>query len=151
MQYEQTVNGQRLVAATPDVFEQTLKLSADAIKAGEGFPCVVDLRKKQEMSEFPAAKCKELGINYAHVPVTPETLSEQDIDHCRREFARGWGRVLVISQGGQRALLMVILQAARVQGWKAPEATAKCPDLQLPTYKQYLEGYLSRHEVGVQA
>jgi protein tyrosine phosphatase (PTP) superfamily phosphohydrolase (DUF442 family) len=148
VQFEQQVNGQRLVASTPELLEAALSQTKESIKAGEGFPCIVDLRKKLEMGEFPASRCKDAGISYLHLPVTPESLSEQDIDHVRREFGRNWGRVLVISTHGQRAVLMVAMQAARVAGIGAADAAKKFPELTDPALKQYLEAYLNRHQVG---
>ena len=41
------------------------------------------MRKKMEAAESPAAKLKELGVSYQHVPVTLESYSEQDMDAGR--------------------------------------------------------------------
>lgn len=141
MRFEAEVHGQKLVGAPVAELDELLALSAEDIKAGKGYPCVVDVRKKMEASVAPAAKCKELGISYQHVPVTLESYSEQDMDHLRREFARKWGRVLVISAGGERASFLVLSHAARALSWKGEEALEKCP----PRWRGKLDAYLHRH------
>lgn len=132
MKLELELNGQTLVA-----------LDAEALDLTE-YKCVVDLRKAQERAEELAPKCKEKGVAYVHVPVTAETWSEQDMDFLRRETARRWGKLAVLSQGGQRAAAMLLMHWGR-SGTRTDEDTlAQCADLQ-DAWKDRIKDYLARH------
>lgn len=140
MHLELEVNGQTLVGA------DLAQLQAALADPEKKYPCVVDLRRRTEWSESPAPKFKELGVKYVPLPVDAETFSEQDMDAVRREFARHWGKVLVVSVRGARSCFLVLAHAARVQGWSYEDALAKCPDLK--NHEQlcaHLRSYLQRH------
>ena len=148
MHWEIELNNQKLVAAPASELSSVLALTPDAIKQGEGFACVVDLRKSQEIQDKPNARLQELGVRYVQVPVTAATFSEQDMDAVRREFARSWGQVLVVSQGGTRATFLTLAHAARVRGWSPEQAMESCPKMR-PAEEQawvdHLSCYLARH------
>ena len=145
MQWDIEVNQQKIAARPVQQLEALLKLTADDIKAGQGFLCVVDLRKVTEISKKPALK--ELDVRYVSVPVVVETFSEQDMDFVRREFARHWGRVLIVSEGGVRATFFALAHAARAQKWTLERALSECPALaKEKPWLDYLTAYLSRHQ-----
>jgi hypothetical protein len=148
MRWEIEINGTKIVAGPAAELTPLLELTPEAVKAGEGFPCVVDVRKAMEIVEKPTARLKELGVRYVPVPVTVATFSEQDMDAIRREFARSWPRLLVISQGGIRASFLALAHAARVKGWSLKEATESCSGLP-KEWLDHLGPYLARHKVVV--
>ena len=133
---ELELNGQTLVALDAQ--------ELDSVFAGADCKCLVDLRKAQERSDSPAPRCKEKGIAYVHVPVTPATLSEQDLDFVRRETGRRWGRLAVLSSGGQRAAALVLMHAGRSGQWSDEDTLARCPELE-DAWKQQVRTYLARH------
>lgn len=145
MRWEVEVNRDKLVAAPVGELTELLAKTAEAIQEN-GPKCVVDLRRGLEISEKPAARLRELGVNYVQVPVSAETFSEQDMDCVRREFARRWGRVLVVSEKGARAIYFVLSHAARAQGWSYEQAVASCSPLAGETiWLDHLRPYLARH------
>ena len=106
---------------------------------------VVDLRKVNEIAALPEG-LKEKGIQRVSLPVTAASWSEQDMDMLRREFLRGQSPVVVMSNGGTRAALMVLQHVARVEQWSADSALAKCPEVAAqPELKKLLQDYLQRH------
>lgn len=108
------------------------------------YKCVVDLRKAQERTEELAPKCKEKGVAYVHVPVTAESWSEQDMDFLRRETARRWGKMAVVSTGGQRAAAVLLMHWGR-SGVKTDEDVfAQCAELD-EAWKPRIQDYLARH------
>jgi len=132
MKLELELNGQTMVA-----------LDAAALDLAD-YKCVVDLRKAQERAEELAPKCKEKGVAYVHVPVTAETWSEQDMDFLRRETARRWGKLAVLSAGGQRAAAVLLMHWGR-SGEKTDEDTlGQCAELD-DAWKERIKAYLARH------
>ena len=145
MRWEVEVNGEKLAAGPVGELTELLGKTAEQIKES-GPKCVVDLRRGLEMPNKPTARLKELGVSYAHVPVILETFSEQDMDCGRREFARHWGQVLVISEKGSRAIFFVLSHAARAQGWSYEEALSNCSALSTEkVWLEHLKAYLARH------
>ena len=45
-----------------------------------GFRTVIDLRTEREGTAAEAARVREQGLRYVSVPVTPETLTEKDVE-----------------------------------------------------------------------
>jgi hypothetical protein len=106
---------------------------------------LVDLRKVNEIKAVPEG-LKDKGIRRVSIPVTAASWSEQDMDTLRREFLRGESPVVVMSQGGTRAALMVLQHVARVEQWSADTALAKCPEVAARAeLKKLLQDYLERH------
>ena len=102
---------------------------------------VLDLRKSTEIPAGEAAPPKVVRL-----PVTAGSLSEQDMDQARREFARGAGPFVVLSETGRRAAAVVLAHAGRVLGWKTEQALERCPDLsKSPDLARFLETYLAEH------
>ncbi len=78
--------------------------------------------------------------------MTTKTLSEQDMEQVRREFARSGGPFQVVSQTGWRAATVVLAHAGRVLGWKPEEALARCPGLgERADLAGFLSTYLTEH------
>ncbi|MCA9795822.1 MAG: hypothetical protein KC910_28640 [Candidatus Eremiobacteraeota bacterium] len=123
-------------------------LSDEHLKSIEdkAYPQVIDLRRNHEVDGKLAEKLREEGVHYTHIPVSPETLSEQDVDHARWEFARRKGPYAVLSTKGVRAAAVVLMHAARVEDWSLDETLKKCPELKKEKkLKAFLAGYLERH------
>lgn len=122
-------------------------LNAAAIKEQFGRVCVVDLRKEihiQNQKEL-MAQYKEQGIHYVHVPVTFETASEQDLDTFRRECARHWSDLRVVSSDGCDACYFAAAHVFRKEGWTAERCRDDIPELAKSPWYSVLESYLSRH------
>ena len=130
-----------------DVEVNGRKISALAVeeRAGAEAPEVVlDCRKA---TEIPAGEAPlPEGVKLVRLPMTALTLSEQDLDQVRREFARGGGPFQVVSQTGWRAATVVLAHAGRVLGWKPQEALARCPGLvERADLARFLTTYLVEH------
>lgn len=133
MRLDVEVNGRRIAAVSA---------------ADRGTPqggVVIDCRKSNEIpadEEKPA----EGGPKVVPLPLTAETLSEQDMDQARREFARAEGPFTVVSQDGRRAAAVVLAHAARVLQWKSDEALAKCPEVAAhPQLAAFVKRYVDEH------
>jgi len=128
------VNGRKITAAPVTVRDEV-----------EPFEVVLDCRRSTEIPPQEAPPSPE-GLKVVRLPLTAETLSEQDLDQARREFARGAGPFLVLSQTGFRAATVVLAHAGRVLGWKPEEALARCPGLKgHPQLAGFLTRYLTEH------
>jgi hypothetical protein len=128
------VNGRKITAAPV--------ASRDQVET----PAVVlDCRRSTEIPTQEAPTPAE-GLKVVRLPLTAETLSEQDMDQARREFARSPGPFLVLSQTGFRAATVVLAHAGRVLGWKPEEALSHCPGLEAnPLLVGFLTRYLVEH------
>ncbi len=143
MELEVNVKGQNIKAVSQD------KLADIIPNAKEPHPHVIDLRKILEIEDYQEDKFKDAGFTYRRIPVEPLTLSEQDMDALRREFARQRGRYIVFSSGGIRAAALVLMHAARTLKWNFEETLDKCPELknsqQHAELKHWMKDYLKRH------
>jgi len=124
------VNGRKITAAPVAMRNQ---VEAPAV--------VLDCRRSTEIPPQEAPTPTE-GSKVIRLPLAAETLSEQDLDQARREFARDPGPFLVMSQTGFRAATVVLAHAGRVLGWKPEEALARCPGLEA---HRPLAGFLTRY------
>ncbi|MEW6282367.1 MAG: hypothetical protein AB1758_27415 [Candidatus Eremiobacterota bacterium] len=121
-------------------------LSEDALGDASAFRYVVDLRKAHELTEDPSASFKERNIQYYRMPVSAADISEQDLDHLRRELARSGGPYAVVSGGGKRAAALVLMHAGRTLGWSVEETLSRCPELgDDPILRAHIQSYLERH------
>ncbi len=130
-----------------DVEVNGRKISALSVeeRSGAAAPEVVlDCRKTTEIpaDEVPLPD----GVRRVRLPMTAQTLSEQDLEQVRREFARSGGPFQVVSQTGWRAATVVLAHAGRVLGWKPEEALARCPGLEARSdLAGFLGTYLTEH------
>ena len=137
----------RLMAGDIKLLENLNDLDASAIKEKFGSVCVVDLRKEMhiEKQKELTAKYKEQGVQYVHVPVTFDTASEQDLDTFRRECARNWSDLRVVSLDGSDACYFAAAHVFRKQGWTSQRCESEIPELARSQWLPVLESYLTRH------
>lgn len=134
MRVDVEVNGRKISA-----------VSVDELSKVANPEVVIDCRKSNEIPAGEAAPA-EGGPKVIRLPMTAQTLSEQDMDQLRREFARGAGPFVVASETGLRAATVVLAHAGRVQGWKADDALARCPALgERAALAGFLRFYLAEH------
>ena len=121
-------------------------LSEDKLGDGTGFGSVVDLRKAFEIKADPAPGLKEKSIAYCRLGIDAKSLSEQDMDHLRRELARRAGPYAVVSSGGKRALAMCLMHAGRTAGWSVADTLAKSKEIaDDAVLSAEVKSYLERH------
>lgn len=121
-------------------------LSQDKLGDAAGFGSVVDLRKAFEISEDPAPGLKEKNIAYCRMGIDAGSLSEQDMDHLRRELARRAGPYAVVSSGGKRAAAMCLMHAGRTLGWSVDDTLKRCQEVaQDKMLSAEVQSYLERH------
>lgn len=121
-------------------------LSEDALGDGAGYAYVVDLRKAFEIKSDPAPGLKEKNIPYYRMGIDAHSLSEQDMDHLRRELARRAGHYAVVSLGGKRAAAMCLMHAGRTHHWSVEDTLAKCKEVADDKgLAAEVRGYLERH------
>lgn len=118
-------------------------LSADELEGADGYRHVIDLRKAHEIGDDRAKAYKEKGVAYVRVPVGPDTLSEQDLDHVRWELARRKGPYAIVSRDGHRAATVLLMHAGRTNKW-SPEETLQRAELPQELQK-HVRDYLERH------
>ncbi len=122
-------------------------LSEDQLGDGAAFGSVIDLRRSFEVKSDPAPGLKEKNIAYYRMAIDAGSLSEQDMDHLRRELARRQGPYAVISTGGKRAATMLLMHAARTLGWDADEALKRCSEVREDQrLSQELKSYIEQHK-----
>lgn len=133
MRLDVEVNGRRIAA-----------VSAEELGTPTG-GVVIECRKSNEIPAG-AGKPAEGGPKLVLLPLTELTLSEQDLDQARREFARAEGPFVVVSTRGRRAAAVVLAHAGRVLGWKPAEALARCPAVaEHPQMAAFVTRYLDEH------
>ncbi len=134
MKIELEVNGQTIHALSEEEWKR------------DDYPRVIDLRRADEVDPGLAAEMKEADKVYLRVPISPETLSEQDLDRLRWEFARRKGPYAVISTQGVRAAALVLMHAARTQKWDLDKVFKECPAVKKDKgLEAFVTGYLERH------
>lgn len=102
---------------------------------------LIDVRTQAEIGDLPLAKLPE-GWIYCRIPITGQTISEQDMDVFRREFFRKQ-QTVVIDPGSKRSDLLVIASLARQKKEALPPSSidsTKERDL-----FAWLQAYLARH------
>lgn len=121
-------------------------LSEDALGDGSDYAYVVDLRKAFEIKTNPAPGLKEKNIPYCRLGIDAGSLSEQDMDHLRRELARRAGHYAVVSSGGKRAVAMCLMHAGRTGRWSVQDTLARSKEIaEDPVLSAEVRGYLERH------
>lgn len=122
-------------------------LSEDQLGDGAGFGSVIDLRRSFEVKSDPAPGLKEKNVAYYRMAIDALSLSEQDMDHLRRELARRQGPYAVVSAGGKRAATMLLMHAARTLGWSSEEALKRCSEVREDKLlSQEVKSYLEQHK-----
>jgi uncharacterized protein (TIGR01244 family) len=128
--------------------------SADDLRelAGQGFRTVVNLRMPDEPGVADEERIVEgQGLNYASIPVSPETLDDAAVQRFVNTIASE-GRVpaLVHCKSGGRAGMMTLLYMAVQNGWSLQQTLEEgqkngtAPSATSP-YRAFFEDFIRRH------
>jgi len=123
---------------TDDIFigGQPSEADLSAIKA-KGFKSIINLRASSEESilspEDEKSKAREMGFEYANIPVMEEVNSEtvKSVFEKIKELRENSGPIFVHCGGGRRAAAMTILYLAVESGWTLKDAVEKAQELGL--------------------
>jgi uncharacterized protein (TIGR01244 family) len=122
----------------------------------EGYRSVINLRRPDEPSpldpEQEAREVRTLGMEYQHIPVSPQNLSVEqaaEFDEAMRSLPKP---VFVHCQGGTRAGAFSLMHLGRGKGWTGDQAFEegekagfKCES---PALKQFVGLQLDRSAKG---
>ena len=118
----------------------------------EGFRSVVNLRRPEEASplnpEQEGVEARKLGMEYAHIPVSPQILSPALADQFCEALSKLPKPVFVHCQGGTRAGAFALALLGRDAGWSGDQAFAegekagyKCES---PALQAFVRSYLAQ-------
>ena len=122
----------------------------------DGVQTIINLRTSDEAGywEDEARAIKDHGLDYAHIPISPQTLSDGDV----ALFSQAIGSVesmpaIVHCKSGGRAGLLTLLHLAVQNGWTLQETletgdkigASPAPD---SPYRDFFEHYIRRHSAG---
>src|SRR4028119_570962 len=123
----------------------------------QGYRAVVSLRTPGEPGEVADEErvVEESGLNYASIPVSPETLDDMAVERFTNTIAsEGRVPVLVHCKGAGRAGMMALLHLAIQNGWSLQQTLEEgknrgdiAPAENSP-YRQFFEGFIRRHSAG---
>lgn len=125
--------------------------------AGQGFKSIINLRLPGEEQQplSPAeegAKARELGLHYAHIPVSAKNMKDEQVDQFRQELERLPKPVFVHCKSGKRADAFVTMGLganAGLSGEQAlEEARQKGFQYDLPEMRAFMQRYLDKHKAG---
>lgn len=119
----------------------------------QGFRNIVNLRMESE-DGYPADEerlVESSGLNYASIPVSPQTLDDLAVFRFSQALASVDGQPAVVHcQGGGRAGIMTLLHLAIEGGWSLQDTLDKgqtmgiAPASDSP-YRAFFEDYIKRH------
>ena len=118
----------------------------------EGFRSVINLRRSDEPSplnpEQEAQEVRALGMDYQHIPVSPQNLSGDEADKFDEAMRSLPKPVFIHCQGGTRAGAFSLMHLGREKGWtgelafqEGEKAGFKCES---PALKQFVTSQLDR-------
>jgi hydroxyacylglutathione hydrolase len=146
---------------TDDIFigGQPSEADLNAIKA-KGFKSIINLRSPSEESilkpEKEESKTKEIGLEYVNIPITKETMNDEDVKRFSekvKELKKEKAPVFVHCGGGRRAGAVTLLNLAVENGWTVKQAFEKAQSLGFdcesePELKRFFEDYIKRYSAG---
>lgn len=118
----------------------------------EGFRSVINLRRPDEPSPLnpqqEAQEVRALGMDYQHIPVSPQNLSGDEADKFDEAMRSVPKPVFIHCQGGTRAGAFSLMHLGREKGWTGEQAFEegeragfKCES---PALKQFVSSQLDR-------
>ena len=118
-----------------------------------GFKTVVNLMMPDESHDGEEELVKGVGLTYAPIPVSPNTLDDITVARFLQAVESSDGPVAVHCKGGGRAGLMTLLALAIDGGWsleKTYEEGEKVGIKVAPDspYRSIFESYIKRHSAG---
>jgi uncharacterized protein (TIGR01244 family) len=123
--------------------EDLAKLKAEGVKA------IINLRQSSEYNfEEEAAKARELGLRYFHIPVNAAAPNDEQVDEFLKVTANPQNRPAFIHcRTANRVGAFWMIRRVLVDGWKIDdsEAEGKKIGLHSPNLIEFARGYIERH------
>jgi uncharacterized protein (TIGR01244 family) len=123
----------------------------------EGYRTVINLRTPGELGELSDEEriVEESGLNYASIPVSPQTLDDMAVERFTNTIAsEGRTPVLVHCKSRGRAGMLALLHLAIQNGWSLQQTLEEgknrgniAPPEGSP-YRQFFESFIHRHSAG---
>lgn len=119
-----------------------------------GFRSVVNLRTDNEDDQpmSPAEEGERVraeGMNYLHIPVSMDRMSEEKVDRFRDQFMALPSPVFVHCKSGMRSGAFAIMHMASERGQSGDQAIERAMDLGFecdkPEIKDFVRNYVDRH------
>jgi uncharacterized protein (TIGR01244 family) len=123
--------------------------------ADEGFKAIVNLRPKGEDDQQldPDAEAdiaRDLGLRYLNLPVTMDSISEDQVDAFRRQLSELPEPIYVHCSAGKRAGAFVMMHTAAEQDMSGDEALKKAEEMGFecdqPELESFVKNYVNNHE-----
>jgi uncharacterized protein (TIGR01244 family) len=147
MQERMKLNEQLTVGAQPSA-EQLQELKQ------QGFKSVVNLRTAGE-AEQPLSpqqegeKVQQLGMQYLHIPVSPEQMRPELVNEFRRKLDDLPAPVYVHCQSGMRAGAFSMMHMAVENGMSGEQTIDQAMQMGFecdkPEIKKFVQGYIDSH------
>jgi uncharacterized protein (TIGR01244 family) len=123
--------------------EDLAKLKAEGVKA------IINLRQPSEYNfEEEAARTRELGLRYFHIPVNAAEPKDEQVDEFLKVTANPQNRPAFIHcRTANRVGAFWMIRRVLVDGWKIEDAEAEGKKIGLhsPNLIEFARGYLERH------
>lgn len=124
--------------------------------AENGYKTVVNLRSDEESGilDNEGRIAESAGLNYASIPVSPNTLTETKVGRFLQTLATKDALPAVVHcGGGGRAGIMVLLHLAITQKWSLQQALEQGEEMGIAPspgspYRKYFEDYIRQHSAG---
>lgn len=119
----------------------------------QGFRSVVNLRAAGEENQplspqEEGRRVEELGMDYANIPVTMDSMSEDKVEEFRRRLAALPQPVYVHCAGGKRAGAFTMMHVAVEQKMSGDQALQKARDMgfecDAPALEKFVKTYVDR-------
>jgi uncharacterized protein (TIGR01244 family) len=122
--------------------------------AREGFKTIVNLRASGEADQplspdVEGQKVQEQGMQYLHIPVSPEAMQPEQVDQFRHELSRLPTPVFVHCKTGQRSGAFAMMHMAVERGMSGEETVDKAEQMgfecKAPALKKLVIDYVDAH------
>ena len=122
--------------------------------AQDGFKTIINLRSSGEEDQplspdEEGKKVQEQGMQYLHIPVSPEAMQPEQVDQFRRELSRLPTPVFVHCKTGQRSGALAMRHMAVERGMSGEETVDKAEQMgfecKAPALKKLVIDYVDSH------
>lgn len=120
----------------------------------EGFKSIINLREEGE-EEQPLSPQEEgkiagdLGLEYVHIPVSMDTMSEDKVDRFRERLASLAEPIYVHCRSGKRSGAFTMMHSAVEQGMSGEDALEEAEDMgfecDVPQLEEFVKKYVDKH------
>ena len=120
-----------------------------------GFKTVINLRTEGEENqplspEAEAGKVQAQGMEYRHLPVSPQAMGPELVDRFRHELEQLPAPVFVHCASGMRAGAFSMMHLATQAGWSGDDTLRKAEQMgfecKQPELKEFVKGYIDSHQ-----